>query len=151
MEVVGQDKFKKYRHLGIVYPEVSSAWKPIILEMLEELDKVLTPKWIPRFLLNIITNLAFKKSGEVRYKLFYNIYKKLGIKGEIQQIKSKFANLKVSGTIPSEFIYIIQNAEIACDLTCEKCGSTNQTRQVVVNRWVTNLCKECRERKNDNN
>ena len=151
MEVVELNKFKKYKHLGRVYPETSEHWYKPILEMLEKLDEKCTPKWIPRFLLNFISNLAFTDSGRLKSRFFYKIFKRLGIKYEIQQIKSKFAELRVYSDIPKEFEYIIEEAEIACDLICEHCGSMEQTKQVVVNRWVTNLCKTCREKKNDVN
>ena len=145
------NKFKKYKHLGRVYPETTEYWHKSILEMLEKLDKECTPRWIPRFVLNFIVNSALTDSGRMKFRFFYKIFKSFGIKCEIQQIKSKFAELRVYSNIPKELEYIIEEAEIACDLTCEHCGSMEQTKQVVVNRWVTNLCKTCREKKNDIN
>lgn len=144
-------KFKKYKHLGRIYPETTEYWYKPILEMLEKLDEKCTPKWIPRFVLNFVVNSALTDSRAVKSKFFYKIYKSFGIKCSIQQIKSKFAELRVYSNIPKELEYIIEEAEIACDLTCEHCGSMEQTKQVVVNRWVTNLCKTCREKKNDVN
>ena len=49
-------KFKKYKHLGRIYPETTEYWYKPILEMLEKLDEKYTPKWIPRFVLNFIVN-----------------------------------------------------------------------------------------------
>lgn len=144
-------KFKKYKHLGRVYPETTEYWHKPILEMLEQLDEKCTPKWIPRFVLNIVVNLALTDSGRLKSRFFYKIFKSFGIKCEIQQIKSKFAELRVYSNITEELEYIVEEAEIACNLTCEHCGSMEQTKQVVVNRWVTNLCKTCRKKKNDAN
>ena len=139
-------KFKKYKHLGRVYPETSKYWHPPILEMLEELDKILVPKNTPRFILNFITNLTFKDNGRLKSKFFYKLFKKFKIKGEVLQIKSKFANLRVYGQFPENCLPIIETAEITCDLICEKCGSKNKTRCVTVNGWVTNLCEKCKKK-----
>lgn len=144
-------KFKKYKHLGNTFPETSLHWHQPIVEMLEKLDKIYTPKWIPRFILNFVVNLAITDVGRIKSKFFYKIFKSFRIKLEIQQIKSKFAELRVYSNVSKEFEHIIEEAEIVCDLTCEHCGSLEQTKQVVVNRWVTNLCKTCRENKNDIN
>jgi hypothetical protein len=147
---VEQNKFKKCEYLGRVYPETSQHWYPPILEMLEKMDKVAVSKWTPRWFLKLVYKTALYKNGRVRFESVYKLFKKM-VKIEITQIKSKFAGLRVYGDFPNEVTPMIQQAEIHCDLICENCGSMEQTRQVVVNRWVTNLCKNCKEHKNDSN
>jgi len=134
------NKFKKYRYLGMVYPETEESWKPIVLNMLKEIDKYIRPWYIPKFALNIVLD-----SNKRNIIWYWNQILSLFIPGiYISQIKSKFATLRVYGVFDNHILEIIKKAEEQCSDTCEICGNSGCSH-VMIKGWVTNLCETCKE------
>jgi hypothetical protein len=134
---------KKYDHVGYSYPSVPDPWKPIVEEAIVAIEKETWPTWMPMFFKRWIYYLATGNSiVRVRSNFWYKIYKKFNT-GSITQIKDKYAGLRIYGYFNDECEKIVDKAEILCDATCEKCGSTNGTTIVNDRGWYTNLCREC--------
>lgn len=128
--------YKKYRYLGKVSPEVPKTWEYIILEMLISIDKLVKPKYYPRFILNFIAD-----KGE--YIFDRRVY--------ISQIKQKFGSLRVYGSFSEDIQKIITKAEKSCNMTCEFCGNQG-TNMIMIKNWVRNICTTCEEvKKNGSN
>jgi len=126
------NKFKKYRYLGQVAPEVPKSWEPHIMEMLIKLDKIARHKFIPLFLLNFISDVFPSLLEELMPSIF------------ITQIKQKFGALRIYGTFTPRAQEIVTKTESLCNNTCEYCGNPNTTH-VMVKSWVRNLCATCKE------
>lgn len=137
--------FYKYRYLGAVAPEVPETWKPIIFKMIEDIDKIIKPKFISRWFLNFLYDKSHNKRGLVVIPFLDKILSKLIDGTNITQIKQKFATLRVYGTFNSNVCIITRAAESTCNNTCESCGN-NGTSNVMVKNWVRNLCLECIEK-----
>lgn len=145
-------KFKKYRYLGNVYPEVPELWMPIILKMLKNIDKKVKPKFFPRFIINMLFDSSiYSLNSSLRdyWKMQLNT-----ITGNVSitKIKQKFAKLKVKGSFNKDVQEIINDAITLSDNTCEYCGGKN-TSHTIVKNWVRCICNECKEnlKNNDNN
>lgn len=138
-----KNKFKKYRYLGAVYPEVSIFWEPAILNMLKKIDKLVKPKFIPRIILNLIRDFAYKNTVLKNWYWAYvlNMYSN---QAYITQIKSKFAALRIYGEFSNEVQKIVLETQAICNNICEQCGAVDASH-VMVKGWVKNLCNDCVE------
>lgn len=123
--------FKKYRYLGNVIPEVPIPWESHIINMLKELDKLVRPKFIPKFLLNIIVDIKLYTFQPVLY---------------IKQIKQNFGTLKITGTFSKQAQEIVSRTISLCNNTCEFCGNTGTTC-ITIKSWIRNVCSTCQETK----
>ena len=147
----------KYAYLGNSYPGVPDPWKPIVMNMLRDIDKEIRPWFIPRFICNWIQWLAMRNSGvSINNYFWYNLISKIRKNTTIFDIKDKYATLRVYGSFNNKCQAIVDKAEAECDNTCEYCGSTNNVTDMAVKGWVTNLCEPCRteiknKKKNGNN
>jgi hypothetical protein len=151
-----EKEFKRYRYLGYWYPGVPGHWQPIVLNMLKEMDEYIKPKLVPRFIYNWASWLARRNSVvNVSSTFWYNISNYLNKGNFIFDIKDKYATLRVYGDFSDEIYKIIKKAEIQCENTCERCGGTEEVKDVAIKGWVTNLCINCRTelkpKKNDSN
>lgn len=123
--------FKKYRYLGMVNPEVPDPWKPTILNMLISIDKIVKPKYYPRFMLNLFAD----RGGYICEDKVY-----------FSQIKQKFGSLRISASYIPEIQVIIDKATTLCNNTCEFCGNIG-TENTTIKGWVRNVCITCKETK----
>lgn len=115
---------KKYNHIynkPIVVPE---PWLVYINELLDNFDKELRIKWLPKFFSNIIVSLRFKN--------------------KIENIKTSFGSLKVTGDFSDNLQEYIKIAKDKCNDTCELCGNIGDTQTVTIRGWVYTCCKECK-------
>jgi hypothetical protein len=120
-----KNQFDKYKYLGDVIPEVPETWNNIILNMLADIDYLVKPKWVPRWLINI------HLPKETKF---------------IIKIKQSFGTLRVKHKFTDENIKnVISTAEKLCNNTCEFCGKEG-TSQVTIKNWVRNICPECIEK-----
>lgn len=134
-----KNKFLKYRYLGKVIPEVPDTWKPVIMKMLFEVDSIIRPWYLPRFVLNLLADN--RKVGNNSFPLINSIHKKI----YITQIKQKFGSLRVYGEFPKECDPVITTAINTCKDTCEYCG-VKSASFVTVKSWVRNLCDDCKKK-----
>jgi hypothetical protein len=135
---------KKYRHIGYSYPSVPDGWKNIVEETIVEIEKNMWPRWIPMFIKRWIHDLATGGSSVRIRSRFWNKLRNILTKGQIiNDIKDKFAGLRIYGNFGSEIEKIIEKAEDECYRTCEKCGGNEKVR-TVGKGWISNLCKFCR-------
>jgi hypothetical protein len=112
-------KFFKYRYLGNVIPKIPISWESHILDLLKTIDKVVKPRYVPRFLLN-------------HSKIVY-----------ISSIKQHFGTLRVSIITDNEEVkQLVKTTEQLCNQTCERCGQS-PTEIVTVKNWISNLCPPC--------
>lgn len=140
-------KQKKYTYLGYVYPSVPKGWVKIIENMVEQIDKIVRPWYIPLFILNIISKLA--NGGSVCYVknwFWQNVLEKITKGVKITDIKDKYAGLRVYGYFNDKVDEIVEIAEVMCDRTCERCGSLDDVK-VSGKNWYYNYCAKCREEK----
>ena len=144
------DKFsKKYRHVGYSHLGVPEPWKPIVSKAVIEIEKIMWPQWwLPMFAKHLIHYLATDNSVvRVKYWWAYNLRLKLA-KGQISDIKDKYATLRIYGSFSDEQYKIIDQAEKECDETCEWCGSKEDVKTIDYG-WIYNLCIECRIKEED--
>lgn len=135
---------KNYRYLGYTYPDVPKSWKPIVIQLIKDIDKIARPKWLPRFLANWFKWLAQGNSVVMVRSRFWNkIFDKIGIKCYIHQIKDKYATLRVYASATDDVYALIELAEKAADNTCEHCGSTDRVEEIG-RSWVFRYCHSCR-------
>jgi hypothetical protein len=135
----------KYRHIGYSYLNVPYGWKSIVEKAIIDIEKEMWPqKYLPLFIKRLIHYLATGNTVYwVKYQYFHDLRKKLTGNQLITDIKDKFAGLRIYGYHNDKIQSIIDNAEKECENTCEHCGSTEDT-QIVGNRWIENLCINCR-------
>lgn len=134
---------KKYRYLGNVYPEISESWFPIVLEMIQKIDKTVRPWFVPLWLLNSLRELA--QSDSFFAKTGLNLLEFLVGDNFVIAIKTKFASLRIQGAFSEEVKVFVKEAIENCSNTCEQCGSTHNVKETIVNNWVTNLCETCKK------
>jgi len=137
-------KFKQYRYLGAIAPEIPESWQDIILDMLTEIDFKVKPWYMPRFFLNIISDKARLANGEVISITWDQLLFLLIGSTKITHIKQKFATLRISGKFDDTIKPIVDKTISKCNNTCEFCGAPD-TVHVMVKSWVRNLCEKCIE------
>ena len=134
---------RKYRYLGYTGLSIPEGWVPIVKETILQIDREVKPKWIPRFILNWISDLAMGGSVVmVKNRFFYRIYTKLTKGILITDIKDKYAGIRIYGFFNDKIDEYISWAEILCDNTCEQCGSHREV-EIRGKHWYYNLCKKC--------
>jgi hypothetical protein len=146
-----KDYLKKYRYLGNTFLSIPNTWIPLVTKLIEDIDKLARPKWMPRFLLNWFYWLAMGKSVvRIRSWFWYNLWRKLPIKCQITQIKDKFGGLRFYCSASEEIMKLVEEAEEKSYSICEKCGSMDDVKQVG-NGWIYTLCKNCDTNRLNNN
>jgi len=139
--------YKKYRHVGYSYPSVPKGWKPIVKNAIVEIEKEMWPRWIPFFIKKAIHYLATGNSVvQIKYQWAYKLRSKLTDSCMISDIKEKYATLRIYTYGNEKINAIIEMAENLCDTTCMECGSMTDV-EVVNSRWVSILCKKCKNKK----
>lgn len=137
---------EKYSHVGYSHPGVSKHWVPSVEKAIEEIEKVMWPRWIPMWLKRKIHYLAMGHSVVYVKNLFWYKVRNYLTDGQIIiDIKSKYAELRIYGHFGEKIDLIVDRVSDECDNICEKCGSREETKKV--GRWVYNLCKDCRNKK----
>lgn len=140
-------EFLKYRYLGEVSAAIPEPWKPIVLQMLVDIDKIIRPWYMPRSILNKRQESRRKRNKERRMANL-SLEKQTEILNEdiyITQIKEKFASLRVSGTFTPEIKAIVLQTMEDCANTCEFCGAPDPSI-ISIKGWVRNLCIECKQK-----
>lgn len=122
--------FQKYKYICERVDDLSVHWQPHVYKLLQQLDKLARPRFIPLFLFNFLNKFKLINS---EYKILY--------------IKANFATLRIGHTILNKdaVAFIYETIDI-CNNTCEFCGNTN-TSHVMVKSWLRNLCTTCKETK----
>lgn len=140
---INMEFYEKYRHIGYSSASVPKGWVPIVEKALIEVEKVMWPWWMPMFLKRWIHYLATGNSVvKVKFWWAYRLRQYLA-KGNIQDIKEKYAQLRISFYGVKEIGDIIERAEKECDETCQQCGSREGVETVDKGRWYYNLCEIC--------
>lgn len=136
---------ERYKHIGYSYPGVPSGWKSIVENAIVKIEKEMWPQWyLPLFIKRLIHYLGTNNSViGIKYKFFYKLRIKLTNDQIVMDIKDKFATLRIYGYFSIKINKIIEEAENLCNITCESCGSTEDT-EVVGDHWYQNLCLNCR-------
>lgn len=114
----------EYKHFFTGSLRIPETWKDHIAEMLENIDKELRIKWLPKPLSNFL--LRFSK------------------KNKIKEIKTSFGELKIIGDLSDKIKDIVRETKEKCRNTCEFCGS-NDTEKITIKSWVYNCCKDCKK------
>lgn len=123
--------FQKYKYLCKNVEELPIPWQPHVYAMLQQLDKLARPKFIPLFIFNFLDKILsnFRRRFDILY------------------IKTNFATLRIGHSIlNTEAVNIINKTITRCNNTCEFCGNVNTTH-VMVKSWLRNLCTTCKETK----
>jgi hypothetical protein len=135
---------KKYKHIGYSWPGVPKGWEPIVEKALIEIEKEMWPRWIPMFLKRWIHYLATGNSVvRIKYRWAYKLRSLLTNGQCIQDVKEKYATLRIYAYARKEICDIIEKAEKECNDTCQDCGGTKGVETVEKGRWYENLCEKC--------
>jgi hypothetical protein len=138
------DFYRKYKHIGNSYASVSRGWKPIVEKALVEIERKMWPRWIPMFIKRLIHYLATGNSiVRVKYHWAYKLRSKLTHSQMIQDIKVKYADLRIYGHFGGEIDDIIRIASSECDKTCETCGSRDNVKYTEETGWAEIACYVC--------
>lgn len=136
---------KKYKHVGYAYAAVPKGWVPIVEKTIVEIEKLMWPRWMPKFLKRLIHYLATGNSCvRIKYRWAYNLRRKLTQGCIIHDIKEKYASLRIYGSLTSEMNNLIEIAERECNITCQQCSSKEEVKNVTDDGWYSLYCKECR-------
>jgi hypothetical protein len=136
--------YQKYKHIGNSHAGVPKGWVPIVEKALVEIEKVMWPQWIPMFLKRWIHYLATGNSVvRVKFWWAYRLRQYITKGQSIQDIKEKYAQLRIYGYAGQQIENIIERAEKECDETCQQCGGKDGVETVEVGRWYLNLCEKC--------
>lgn len=140
----GTDFSSRYSHVGYSHLGVPNPWKLSVQKAMIEIEKLMWPTWMPFWCKRLVHYLATGNSVvRVKYWFFYNLRTKLTKGALIQDIKEKYATLRIYGLFSNEMHQVIKNAEKECARTCEECGSTDEV-EVNDTGWLYNHCKNCR-------
>ena len=140
----GTDFSSRYSHVGYSYLSIPCHWQPIVQKAIADIEKLMWSTWMPYWLKRLIHYLATGNSVvRVKYWWAYNLRTKLTRGSMIQDIKEKYATLRIYGYFSDEMNDIIKIAEQECLKTCQDCGS-NDDVQIQDTGWVYNYCKDCR-------
>lgn len=135
--------YKKYRHVGISYPNVPQGWVPIVMRTIVFIEKEMWPRWMPFRLKRFIHWLANGNSVvRVKYWWAYRLRQYLTKGQMITDIKEKYATLRIYGYFGKEIDTIIEMAEIECSDTCQQCGSRDNVK-MNGEGWLYTLCEKC--------
>lgn len=137
---------KKYKHIGNSYLSVPAGWKPIVKKALIDIEKLMWPRWMPKFIKRIIHWLATGGSVvRIKYWWAYNLRTKITGGATIRDIKEKYATLRIDGSFTHEMGEIVERAEKECKETCQDCGSKDSIECVEDWGWWSRYCKTCRD------
>ena len=135
--------YNKYKHIGYASLGVPKGWKPIVKKALIEVEQVMWPRWMPMFLKRWIHYLATGNSVvRVKFWWAYRLRQYLA-KGHIQDVKEKYAQLRISFYGIKEMGDIIERAEKECEETCQNCGGKSGVEVISSGGWYENLCDRC--------
>lgn len=141
--------YKDYKYLGYVYAGVPQGWKPIVEKMIIDIDKLVRPRYLPKFVLNAVRYLATGNSVvRLRSYFWHGVHRYLSsVKGHfafIYDIKEKYAGLRVYGGFTKDVETIVEAAIEEADKTCQQCGSRVKVT-IVDTGWQYNLCLDCKK------
>ena len=135
-----------YRYMGYTHLSIPDGWVPIVKQMLRDIDREIRPWYVPRFILNWMYWLASGNSViRIRSRFFYNFKKRFAAfrKCFITDIKDKYGGLRVYGMFSDEVEDIVNSAIQKCDITCEKCGSSDKVESIDLG-WIYTFCNSCK-------
>lgn len=139
--------YKKYSHMGYSYLAVPDPWKPIVMKAVIAIEKEMWPKWMPLFIKRWIHYLATGNSVvRIRSMFWSRVRDKLTGHMLITDIKDKYAGLRIYGYFNLACDKIVDEAEKACENTCEFCGSTDDVEIRDDYGWYRNLCDICSDK-----
>lgn len=142
----GKEFSDRYHHVGYPYLGVPVPWKPVVQKCVIEIEKLMWPQWMPFWLKRLIHYLATGNSVvRVRYWWAYNLERRITKGAIIQDIKDKYATLRIYGYFSDPMYELIKTAEKECSEICEECGSKDDVKTTDTD-WVYNLCKDCRKK-----
>lgn len=137
-------KYKKYSYLGWTSPTVPNGWKPLVVELIKNIDKLARPWWLPRFIATTVKTLAMGSSIiKIRNKFWYVVFKKLPITCSISQIKEKFGGLRFYCSGTDEIFALVHVAEDASYKICQYCGTTDNVSRID-DGWIRTICTQCK-------
>jgi len=140
--------YKKYSHVGYSFLNVPKAWQPIVKKAVIAIEKEIWPRWMPMFIKRWIHYLATGNSiVRVRSRFWSKVRDKYAGHMMITDIKDKFAGLRIYGYFNLACDKIVEDAEEACDNTCEDCGWTRDVEIRNDYGWMRNLCNSCADEK----
>lgn len=134
-----------YRHVGYSSLGVPDPWKPTVKQCVIDIEKLMWPKYLPFWFKRLIHYLATGNSVvRVKHWWAYDLEKRITKGIIIQDIKDKFATLRIYGYFTKEIQEIIDKTDKICQTICENCGgvAVDATYQ---NGWLKNLCKKCKD------
>ncbi len=142
-------EYNPYLYMGYTYTGTIGGWENHTKELIYNLDKLVRPCYLPKFILNLLYYLAFGNFvWYVRNKFFYKFWNK-HIQHRIcdlhiTDIKEKWGNLSIyyTGDLPIQILidgYVEESNNI-----CYECGTTSQKcKKIYINGWLTNICDKC--------
>lgn len=135
----------KYKHIGYSWVGVPKGWEEIVKKGIIEIEKEMWFNYIPLFLKRWIHYLATGNSIiRVKNRFFYKIRQKL-TKGQIvNDIKEKYATLRIYGYFGENIYKIIHKLEKECSKTCQQCSSKKGVK-LYTDGWYYNLCNKCKK------
>ena len=135
---------KRYSHLGYSHMSVPDGWVPIVKDAIRKIEKEMWPRWFPWPLCSLIHWLATGNSiVRIKYRWAFDIRRRLTRGQMIRDIKEKYASLRIYGSFNDKIEKIIEQAEIACSRTCQKCGASGDDVKPIGAGWIYNLCAIC--------
>lgn len=136
---------QKYSHVGYSYLSIPKQWESIVRVCIMDIEKLMWPKYLPFWFKRLIHYLATGNSiVRIKYWWAHRLRNYLTGHTMIQQIKDKFATLRIYGYFSQEMEDIINKADKQCQSICEYCGS-NDDVQISNTSWIRNVCKKCRK------
>ena len=138
---------QKYNHVGYSYLSIPTPWGPVVKQCIIDIEKLMWSKYLPFWFKRLIHYLATGNSVvRIKYWWAHRLRNYLTGHTMIQQIKDKFATLRIYGYFSQEMETLISKADKQCQNTCEYCGSNDEVvRNTTHTGWIRNLCKNCRK------
>jgi len=135
----------RYRHVGYSCLGVPKTWKPVVQQCIIDIEKLMWPRYLPFWLKRLIHYLGTGNSiVRVKYQWAFDLRSLITGGTLIQDIKDKYATLRIYGYFTDEMQDLIDEADEECQSICEYCGSKDGV-QSNNQGWIRNLCKKCRD------
>ena len=107
--------------------KISPQWKPIIINMVNEIEDSKRIKYLPKWLSKFVKDII---NGDDE------------VTNVINSVTVSFGELKVRGVFDEKRTQMIKETQDTCKTICQGCGKGNPSR-VVFKSWVHHYCKKC--------
>ncbi|MGL6104732.1 hypothetical protein, partial [Romboutsia sp.] len=124
---MGKFNDRDYKYMGFVYTEGYGKWANYIQRLIVDLDILIRPWWVPRWVLNA----TYKTHGFGMYRWqwkltmwwmnYCNQYI-LRYPLHISDIKEKYATLRIYVSTTEQLNLYIDGVVRKCDYICDECG-----------------------------